>query len=66
MPKKYDVMDQSTEEAPQDPIDKRGPDYSNNATGWVRGATGKPSMFNETAENKPGFDKSPDRSKMRR
>ena len=60
MPKKYDVMDQSTEEAPQDSRSTSAVlSYSNNATGWVRGATGKPSMFNETAENKPGFDKCP-------
>ena len=66
MPKKYDVMDQTTEEAPQCPEDARASDYDNNASGWVRGATGKPSMFNETAENKPEFDKSPSRDKMRR
>jgi hypothetical protein len=59
MPKKTDTMDQSSEEGPQAPEDARGAGYDNIASGWVRGATGKPSMFNETAENKPGFDHSP-------
>ena len=66
MPKKFDTMDQTSEEKPQSPENARAPGYDNIASGWMRGATGKPSMFNETAENKPGFDKSPDRSKMRR
>jgi hypothetical protein len=43
---------------PQNECDKRGLDYDNNATGRVRGATGKPTMFNETAENMPHYDKS--------
>ena len=51
---------------PQWPDDKQGPKYDNIASGWVRGATGKPTMFNETAEHKPGFDHTPPRSKMRR
>ena len=39
MPKKYDVMDQSTEETPQDAVDKRGPDYDNNTKEkWLTGA----------------------------
>jgi len=66
MPKKNDVMSQKSDEAPQSPEDKRGADYDNIASGWVRGATGKPSMFNETAENKPGFDHQGPTSKMRR
>lgn len=67
MPAKYDVMNQKSEEAPQDPIDKRAPDYDNNASGWVRGAkSGKPSMFNEDATTKPGFDRQGPTSKMRR
>ena len=54
------VMDQTSEEAPQCPEDKRAADYDNNhKMDWVRGA-------NEDATTKPGFDKSPDRSKMRR
>lgn len=37
---------------PQDPMDKQGPDYSNDTPNtWVRGA-------NEDATTKPGFDKS--------
>lgn len=40
---------------PQDPADKHGPGYDNIATGWVRGAKGKPTMKNETAEHKPGY-----------
>lgn len=58
MPKKHDVMDQSSEEAPQCPEDARAPGYDNNASGWVRGARGKPTMFNETAENMPHYDRS--------
>lgn len=42
----------------QDPEDKHGPKYDNDASGWLRGATGVPTGKNETAENKPsGFDK---------
>jgi len=38
MPKKNDVMDQRTEEAPQDECDKRGPGYDNNTRqGWLTG-----------------------------
>ena len=59
MPKKFDTMDQSTEEAPQCPEDQRAPGYDNIASGWVRGAIGKPTMKNETAENMPHYDKSP-------
>jgi len=40
---------------PQMPEDKHGPRYDNDASGWVRGA-------GETAENKPGFD----RTKLKR
>ena len=35
---------------PQDPEDFHGPGYSNDASGWVRGA-------GEDATTKPGFDK---------
>lgn len=58
MAKKYDPMSQVSEEAPQDECDKRGPRYDNIATGWVRGAVGKPTMKNETAENMPHYDHS--------
>lgn len=52
MPKKFDTMDQSTEEAPQCPEDARAPGYDNNTPqSWV---TGK----NEDATRKPGFDHS--------
>jgi len=35
---KNDVMDQRTEEAPQDECDKRGPGYDNNTRkGWLTG-----------------------------
>jgi hypothetical protein len=58
MPKKFSTMDQTTEERPQDVCDQRGTDYDNIASGWVRGAVGKPTMKNETAENMPHYDKS--------
>lgn len=45
------VMDQESCCENQDPIDKQRADYPNIATGWVRGAVGKPTMTNETAEN---------------
>jgi hypothetical protein len=42
-----------SEEAPQDPIDKRGPDYDNNhPMDWVRGK-------NEDATKMPHFDNGP-------
>ena len=45
---------QTPEEAPQFNTDARiEPDYSNQPTGWVRGATGFPSMYDETGENYP-------------
>ena len=38
---------------PQDPVDKRGPDYSNDTPNtWLRGGP------NESAEGKPNFDRS--------
>lgn len=53
--------------SPQAAEDQRAPNYNNDASGWVRATSkGEPSCFNETAENKPGFDRSPPRSKMRR
>jgi len=52
-------------EAPQDIQNQRDePKYSNIASGWVRGAVGKPTMKNETAENKPGFDKNSKTGKL--
>ena len=55
------TMNQATEEAPQCPEDRRGPDFSNNTprNSWLIGA-------NEDATSKPNFDHSPPRSKMRR
>jgi hypothetical protein len=50
----------------QDPEDFHGPGYSNDASGWTRGARGEPSGNNETAEGKPSFDHSPPRNRMRR
>lgn len=45
------LLDQKTEEAPECPPDKRGPDYSNNApNNWLRG------MGKGEAEGKPDFD----------
>jgi len=45
------LVSQKTEEAPQDPSDKRADNYSNNApNNWLRGMP--------SAEGKPGFDKS--------
>lgn len=43
------------QQKPQFPEDQHGSGYSNDASGWVRGAGG-------TAENKPGFD----RTKLKR
>ena len=43
------LMSQKSDEAPQCPEDKRGPDYDNNApSNWLRGMP--------SAENKPSFD----------
>jgi hypothetical protein len=51
MPKKHDVMDQSSEEAPQCPEDKRASGYDNNTREkWLTGAV--------QATEMPGFDKS--------
>ena len=48
-------------EAPQragDDNNLRGTGWQNDAAGWVRGCDrGTPQMKDETAENKPGFDK---------
>ena len=42
----------------QAPEDRHASNYSNDCSGWVRGARGQPTGNNETAENKPsGFDK---------
>jgi hypothetical protein len=57
-PYKGGTMSQVSEEAPQFECDQRGPGYDNIASGWVRGAVGKPTMKNETAENMPHYDKS--------
>jgi hypothetical protein len=51
---------------PQDPEDQHGPGYDGDAKGWLRGAVGTPTGHDETAENKPSFDHSPPRDKMRR
>ena len=52
MPKKYDVINQKSEEAPQCPEDQLAPAYSNETPeSWI---TGK----NEDATTKPGFDRS--------
>lgn len=53
-------------QAPQMPEDQHGPNYRNDCEGWVRGAHGEPTGFNETAEGKSNFDHSPPRNKMRR
>jgi len=53
MPKKFDTMDQTSEEAPQFECDKRGPDYDNKTKeGWLVGK-------GEDATKMPHFDKSP-------
>jgi hypothetical protein len=41
----------------QAPEDAHGPGYSNDCSGWTRGARGEPTGNNETAEGKPSFDK---------
>jgi hypothetical protein len=43
----------------QDPEDRHGAKYDGDASGWVRGAKGEPTGFNETGENYPGgnFDR---------
>ena len=54
------TMNQKSEEAPQHPENKRGPDYDNRPPqSWI---TGK----NEDATTKPYFDHSPKRSQMKR
>jgi hypothetical protein len=52
MPKKFDPMNQKTEEAVQCPEDQRAPGYDNNhPMDWVRGA-------GEDATTMPHYDKS--------
>ena len=43
----------------QDPEDTHASNYDNRTSGWVRGAKGEPTGFNETATNYPGgnFDR---------
>jgi hypothetical protein len=45
---------------PQDAEDMHDVGYANDASGWVRGAKGQPTGFNETATNYPdgNFDRS--------
>jgi hypothetical protein len=44
--------------APQFIEDGRAANYSNDASGWVRGCkSGEPQMHSESGEHKPGFDK---------
>jgi hypothetical protein len=45
---------------------QHGKHYDNDASGWTRGASGKPDCYGEDATNKPFFDHSPPRNKMRR
>jgi hypothetical protein len=44
---------------PQDPEDKHDSKYAGDASGWVRGAKGEPTGYNETATNYPdgNFDR---------
>jgi hypothetical protein len=44
----------NTNQAPEDFHDVK---YDNDTSGWVRGARGEPTGFNETATGKPSFDK---------
>jgi hypothetical protein len=41
----------------QAPEDRHASNYSNDCSGWVRGARGEPTGNNETAEGKPSFDR---------
>ncbi len=41
----------------QAPEDRHASNYDNDASGWVRGARGDPTGYNETAEGKPFFDR---------
>lgn len=60
MAKKFDPMNQKSEERPQCPEDARASGYDNNhPMDWVRGK-------NEDACAMPHFDHSPPSSKMRR
>jgi hypothetical protein len=51
---------------PQHPENKHGEAYDNDVSGWTRGAHGKPTCYDEDATNRPDFDHSPPRDKMRR
>ena len=63
-----DVYDQKHEahQQPQAREDRHAANYNNDSAGWVRGAVGQPTCYNETAEHYRSFDKSPPRDKMRR
>lgn len=61
-----DMRPDDSQQYCQSPEDHHADNYDNDARGWVRGARGQPTGYNETAENKPSFDHSPPRSKMRR
>jgi hypothetical protein len=41
---------------PQHPENKHGANYWNDASGWVRGAHGEPTCYDEDATGKPHFD----------
>lgn len=61
-----DMRPDDSEQYCQAPEDHHAPNYSNDTTGWVRGARGEPTGNNEDATGKANFDHSPPRSRMRR
>ena len=56
---RVEMIEHNEHQANQAPEDAHGPNYDNDASGWVRGARGEPTGDYETGETKPGFDHNP-------
>ena len=57
-PKRGGAFNRNDVQDPEDAHDNsRTARYDNDASGWVRGARGEPTGFDETATGKPSFDK---------
>jgi hypothetical protein len=52
----YEEGETKNEVRNQFPEDKKGAKYLNDASGWVRGAKGEPTCYQEDATNYPNFD----------
>jgi hypothetical protein len=62
----YEEDGRPLHQEPQDKSNQHGKHYDNDASGWVRGAHGVPTCYDEDATHRPDFDHSPPRDKMRR